>query len=46
MNLSCGKGPEGRNDFEIMVETDRRAFSKFNRGAQTPDERAPLALLR
>lgn len=46
MNLPCGKGPEGRYDFESMVETDRRAFSKFNRGAQPPDERAPLTLLR
>ncbi|XP_059373937.1 spermatogenesis-associated protein 48-like [Carassius carassius] len=46
MNLPCGKGPEGRDDFESMVETDRRAFSKFNRGTQLPDERAPLAPLR
>ncbi|KAK2896492.1 hypothetical protein Q8A67_010980 [Cirrhinus molitorella] len=46
MNLPCGKGPEGRYDFESMVETDRSAFSKFNRGAQPPDERAPLAPLR
>ncbi len=46
MNLPCGKGPEGRYDFESMVETDRRAFSKFNRGDQPPDERAPLTPLR
>ncbi|RXN24805.1 hypothetical protein ROHU_021945 [Labeo rohita] len=46
MNLPCGKGPKGRYDFESMVETDRRAFSKFNRGALPPDERAPLAPLR
>ncbi len=46
MNLPCGKGPEGRYDFESMVETDRRTFSKFNRGAQLHDERAPLAPLR
>lgn len=46
MNLPCEKGPEGRYDFESMVETDRRAFSKFNPGAQMPDENAPLAPLR
>lgn len=46
MNLPCEKGPEGRYDFESMVETDRRVFSKFNPGAQMPDENAPLAPLR
>ncbi len=45
MNLPCGKGPEGRYDFVSMVETDRRTFSKFIRGAQLHDERAPLAPL-
>lgn len=46
MNLPCEKGPEGRCDFESMVETDRRAFSKFNPGAQTPDENSSLVPLR
>ncbi|KAG1950600.1 spermatogenesis-associated protein 48 [Pimephales promelas] len=46
MNLPCEKGPEGRYDFESMVETDRRAFSKFNPGAQTPDENSSLVPLR
>ncbi|XP_048060301.1 spermatogenesis-associated protein 48 isoform X1 [Megalobrama amblycephala] len=46
MNLPCEKGPEGRYDFESMVETDRRAFSRFNPGAQMPDENAALAPLR
>lgn len=46
MNLPCGKGPEGRDDFESMVETDRCTFSKFNHAAQPPEERAPLAPMR
>lgn len=46
MNLPCEKGPEGRYDFESMVETDRCAFSKFNPAAKQPAENAALAPLR
>ncbi|KAI7806000.1 hypothetical protein IRJ41_022720, partial [Triplophysa rosa] len=46
LNVPCDKGPEGKYDFDSMVEKNRPEFSKFNPVAQPPDENAPLAPLR
>lgn len=46
LNVPCERGPEGRYDFDSMVEKNKREFSKFNPVAQAPDESAHLAPLR
>lgn len=46
LNVPCERGPEGRYDFDSMVEKNRCAFYKFNPVAQPPNGNAPLAPLR